>query len=321
MENNQKDSANEIDLLEVLGKVWHWVERIVQIVFVFFVRKSLWFISFIAVILIGDYITYKATKPLYYTVMTAKMNVLDNAFAINHINELNASATSGPEFWMAEFNLPDTAIAKHINFIGGYWGVAFSKQRDYAEAVDFKGNYARDTVNNRRIEDRFYVAVKVYNKDVQPYLTKGVVDNICNNQFAQEQNNLRKAQLQERISELSRQIRVLDSLQRYEYFLKDAKVAKPSGGQLMVLAEKEKTLYHNEILKLYSERQKLERELQLNPDPVTVIQGFGVTSQLEVKFIDTAKQAVVFGFFLALIAALVWDNRKWLIEKIVKPRK
>jgi hypothetical protein len=37
MENTQKGSVNEVDFLELLGKIWSWIEQVVQKIFVFFV--------------------------------------------------------------------------------------------------------------------------------------------------------------------------------------------------------------------------------------------------------------------------------------------
>jgi len=316
MENTQKNSVNEVDLLDLLVIVWRWIELAVQKTFVFLVRKSLWFIAVILVMLVISYFRYTTQRQVYSTMMIARMNVQDNAFAINYLNNLNASA-SNPKIWQRVLNLPDTLLAQQVKSVGGFWGISFSKG-DFVDVVDFNKKYTSAVVRDsliRRIKDCFFVKADVYNSDVLPYLTKGLVDNICNNPFIQEQNVLRKAQARERIAELNRQIRVLDSAQRYEYFVKNA---NPLGTQLTVISEKEKKFYHDEILRLHGERQWREENLLLNPEPVTVIQGFGATLQQKTTFFSVASPMVAIAFLLALILSLAWDNRKWLVEKVVQ---
>jgi len=330
MENTEQKSVNEIDLIEVSGKVlkqmgifFKWAASIVQQVFIFFLRKSLWFAICIIAMLAFSYGVHKMRKPLYSTMMVARMNVLDNAFAISYVNNLNASL-SDVHLAKKVFNLPDTSFAKHIKSIQGYWGVAYFEGGS-VDFIDFAWKHItpsvmRDTLDkSHRVNDRFYVKVGVSSDTVQPYLTKGLIENICSIPYLQELNADRKARVRERITVLERQIKVLDSLQYYEYFVKDAKTVKPSMmGQLLLLNEKEKTLFHEEIMKLHNERFYYESDLKVNPEPATVIQGFETNFQRESSYFRAAKRMLVIGFLLTLVAALAWDNRKWLVDVIIK---
>ncbi|MDR2937792.1 MAG: hypothetical protein LBU92_02490 [Prevotellaceae bacterium] len=327
MDNMQKDASKEVDLLELsgkmlgaLGKCCGWLLQLLQVVFVFFLRKIWWFAACVLLVVAFSAATYKVQKASYSSMLVAKMNVLDNAFAISYINNLKASL-SDIQLTQKIFNLPDTALAKQVKSIEAFWGVSYFHGGSTVDKVDFKWEHTsalalRDTMAATRVGDRFFVRASVYNGSVLAYLTKGLVENMCSLPYLQELNGIRKVQVNARVAELSRQIKVLDSLQHYEYFVKDAKTMKPSMmGQLMLLSEKEKTLLHNEIMRLSNERLALETDLQLNPNPITVIQNFETNLQPEVLFFSIAKRWLLVGFLLTLIAAIAWDNRKWLAEK------
>jgi hypothetical protein len=167
---------------------------------------------------------------------------------------------------------------------------------------------------------------------VQQHLTKGLVDNICRIPHIQELNELRKLQKTERIAKLNREIKVLDSVQFYDYFVKDAKVGAvaQTTGSIVLMSESdaapqthrvritEKSFFHEEILKLQHERHLLEKDFLVSLEPVMVIQGFETNLQRE--GFCMSGQALVFGFLIALFAALAWDNRKRIAEMTEKNR-
>jgi hypothetical protein len=114
----------------------------------------------------------------------------------------------------------------------------------------------------------------------------------------------------------------LDSLKNEEYFTRnETKLEKQ--GSLMILNEKEKKLYHTDIINLYQKKQSVERDLFLYPEPFEIIQDFSVPRSAEnswIKILWTMEKiAVAFG----IIFILVYDQRKriWnLIKKSMKTR-
>lgn len=311
-------------LLDLCKSLYAFAEKL----FVYGVQKSLWFVTFIMVALILSYVWYKAAKPVYSSIMVAQVNVLDNAFAIDFVNGLGRSATQ-PAEWQKIFNLPDTVLAQQISSVGAYWGIDYTMD-GAMDMVDFNNKFSRPQKDSVyfRIPDKFYVRAMVYDREVLPYITKGIVEKFSSNQFVRQQNELRKAQLKERIVELSYQIRLLDSLQRYEYFIKPSKSSKAdksnmvaqTQGQMMIFTEKDQRLYHGDILSLHNERLSLEHQLQRS-EPVTVLQDIDVAPSMETTYMSLAKPMAIYAFLLAIVCALVWDNRRWWMDKIFHSQK
>ena len=326
MENKDKNSQNEIDLIEISGKMaekigqfFKWITLVAQHLLVFLLRKILWFALVFVLILGYSRLTRQAPSSFYSTMMVARISVLDNAFAINYINSLNASLAN-PEFVQKAFDLPSVELAGQIRSIEAFWGVSYFGQG--TDVIDFEQKYTvpaalRDTTT-QRVDDRFYIRARVLSSEVQPYLTKGLIENINSLPYLQEANADRKINVQAQISDLNSQISRLDSLQRYEYFVKDARNMRPQQmGQLLLFTEGEKQLYHEEIMRLREERAQLESDLLLNPDPVTVIQGFETNLQHEQSAsASSTRRRLMKGFLLTFVLALAWDNRKWLKAKM-----
>ncbi|MDR3329433.1 MAG: hypothetical protein LBS63_04930 [Prevotellaceae bacterium] len=338
-------SEKEISLEDIIGKSkfvfvqigllfkWllhlvEWLLHLVEWLFLFGVRKSLWFIGFVFVGFIVSYATYKAAKPAYSSLMVTRMNVLDNAFAIKFINELGTSAHDSAE-WNQLLSLPDT-MGKHVVSINAYWGVDYNGD-GIMDFIDFKRTFNRprttfEDTTYVLLTDVFYIQALVYNIDVLPYISQAIVEKINNNPHVLKQNAVRKAQTQAKIDEINHQIKLLDSLQRYEYFIKPGKHDSKSNnsystqiqGQLMVFTEKEQRLYHNDVLQLYTARLELERQLEFQ-EPMTVIRDINSSTLLETNFTSYATKGIIVSFSLALLWALLWDNRKWLTKKIVEP--
>ena len=118
-----------------------------------------------------------------------------------------------------------------------------------------------------------------------------------------KENQLRKKQLDERIRAIEDEKFLLDSLRKKEYF--KSKESVQLSTDKMVLVERERKLYHNEVLALENQRQELIWERDVCPDGILFTSKFEINPHPRNFWL---KQCFIFGclfLFLGLaIAAL-----------------
>jgi len=81
---------------------------------------------------------------------------------------------------------------------------------------------------------------------------------------------------------------------------------------MVILNEKETKLYHDDIIKLYNRKLALEKELSINPDPITVIQDFTQLAKADNPLIKFLKTWVVIFAVFGFSFAILWQYRKRL---------
>jgi len=85
---------------------------------------------------------------------------------------------------------------------------------------------------------------------------------------------------------------------------------------MIVLNEKDFKLYHETLLGLQSRKQDLEKELELYPEPITVIQPF---TELGIEKVNLIKELIgkaIFGALIGFIVSLLWQYRKDMINAV-----
>jgi hypothetical protein len=117
------------------------------------------------------------------------------------------------------------------------------------------------------------------------------------------------------IEDYNQEIKKLDSLQKSYYYKQLTQAAQNT--QMLFLNEKDVKLFHKDIIELVNRKMDLERELVVDPDPITVIQDFTSLSKEEnpwSKYVKkTTPSFALFGFVLSIF----WQHRRkiWTIIK------
>jgi hypothetical protein len=153
---------------------------------------------------------------------------------------------------------------------------------------------------NRRLYGNFCIQLQVFDTTILKELRIRLFDYMSNNKRVRLMNEIRIAQAKEIIPVYSKEMSDLDSLKNEEYFTRnETKLEKQ--GSLMILNEKEKKLYHTDIINLYQKKQSVERDLFLYPEPFEIIQDFSVPRSAEnswIKILWTMEKiAVAFVLF------------------------
>ncbi len=266
----------------------------------------MWLAAFIAIGFIVAFSFYKISTPVYVSTMMAQVNVLDNTFMINEVNEIG-SVQSTPVLSQL-LSVPDT-IAKSILALNAYYGI--DQGDGILSYIDTKNRFRYDPDNSaRRIPRVFYIQAKVSDESVLPLIEKGIINVLNTNAYIVEANDIRLQQVRERLTQVNYQLNLLDSVQRTDYF-KNPRDLRASSGQLLLMNEKDRKLYHDDILGLYGTKQALEEATaEYNKQPITVISNFSALSAVDNPLTTYLKFWVPAFFILGLGFVLVRHFRK-----------
>lgn len=321
--NLKTNASDEIDLLELFGKMWRgikngisWCGNLAKDFFLLLIRKSLWIAGFgIVGVIVG--IIFFSTSPRYYSSeMTAISNALDNNYIISSINLLNdLFRDKNYEIASNYLEIP-IREAEKIRSIAAYYGIDVNKD-GVVDYVDYNGTYNPKDTSVKRSSSFFFIKLEVYSENIFVPARDGLKKYIYKNNYILENNRIRIAQSENMISSINQEIQKLDSLQKIEYF-EVPRTQKASTSQMVILNEKEIKLYHEQILGLEREKLKIQRDIAINKDPITVVQDFTPLSRAEnpaSKYI--IKWGLLFAF-LGFVTSLLWQFRKSIIKLIVE---
>jgi hypothetical protein len=312
---NAKENKNiEIDLLDILLRIWNGLSKVFRGTLIFFLRKSLWLLLFI---LIGGgvgFLLYSISQRYYTSTMMAQMNVLSNTYAVDYTNRLGEITDS---LGYAKFlNIPASA-AKHISSVKAFYGIDTDGDGnvDYIDVTNTFQFNSQDTIK-KKVPRIFYVQVTVSKPSILHFIDKGITTALKSNPHFIARNKIRLEQLKETIAELETQYQRLDSLERLEYF-NNERLTSRTAGQVLVLNEKERQLYHEPLLKIRNEISLLKQELILYSEPITIIQGFPALSIID-NPLDVYIKRWVLVFLVTGIIFLIIKHHWTKISKLIK---
>jgi hypothetical protein len=321
--NNRPQTTDEIDLLELFGKMWqgfkngvNWLINLILKFFLLLIRKSLWIISFGIIGLIVGYVLYINTKRFYSSEMTAISNSVDNAYIVNSINLLNDLFKEKNYPIAANYLDIDTAKAKQIKSIEAFYALDYNKD-SIPDLIDYDKTYNPKDTSIKRMEDFFVIRLEVFNERVFTSARDGIINYINRNKFITENNEERLRQNSALIESLKSEIKKLDSLQKVEYF-ELPMMQKANTNQMVVLNEKDRKLYHNDKLRLEEKLLKIEKDMTINREPITIVQDFTPLSKAENPYSKYAKNFGLLFAILGFILSIIWQYKRKIFDLIVK---
>jgi hypothetical protein len=300
--NTREVQDSEIDLLDILSRVWKGVGTAFRVTTVFLIRKSLWLAGFIILGGCVAFLFYKTSERHYTSTMMAQANVLTNNYVIDYVNQLGE--IRDPLVRARVLNIP-ISDSKHVKGINAFFGIDMDKDGnpDYIS----KNAYDRRDTTLKKVPVIFYVQVKVSEESVFSSISGRIIEALKNNPHLVERNKIRIEQLHERITELEGQYQRLDSLEQFEYFSSERLMLKTTG-QMLVLNEKTRQLYHDPILSIRNSILSLQQELVLHSEPITVIHDFPTLSITDNPLMSYVKKWVLIFFGIGIIFLLIRHN-------------
>lgn len=318
---NQRPT-DEIDLLELFNRIGlgikkfsYWIIGLIKSFFLLLIRKSIWIITFSIIGGFVGYYFYNTTPRFYSSEMVARSNSMNNSVIVNSINLLNDLFENKNYNALSSYLGTSSKEAEKIRSIEAFYGIDINKDK-IADFIDYDKTYNPKDTTQKRLPDVFYLRINVYDETIFSNVRDGIKKYISTNPFILQNNEVRVRQAKSMISEYQSEISKLDSLQKVQYF-EVPKMQKGGNSQMIVLNEKEAKLYHNDILSLYNKKLILEKDLVLNPDPITIIQDFTQLSKAENPLIKFLKTWVIVFAILGLLSSLLWQFRSktWYLIK------
>ena len=302
----------EIDLIDLMGRFFSWcgrvfvslaklINKVLLWVFLFFYRT--WKYYLIALLFVVALFVYKARLPKFYDCnMRVQSMCVNSSYPINLVNE-----------WNYKMFLPDT-ISKQIRGINATYLIDYNgdghpdavEQYDSKAMKDTTAAYAR-----KRMTHFFNINVELFIKEdstILDSIKSALMDYLSNDSWIVEQNRIWQIQNAATIDRIKKEINILDSLQIKEYFSENAKFGIERDGSFLMISEKDKRLFHDEILNLLSKEQSAERYFY--PEAFRVIQDFTIPTAPINTTMYNAKKSFILVLFFATILIFFLDRRK-----------
>lgn len=329
---NQVTPQHEVDLYEILQRVFNairnffvsifsWIFRIIGIsaeyCFYFCIKHFIFlFISGILGLSIG-YISSKTAKPYYESNLIARSNIVSNSDMINYINRLHYMAKEKDTISLAKVLKLDLLTTGSIQDIQAYWMIDENKD-GIPDKIDYENKFDPDTLKPaRRIDNKFYVNLTVYNNTIIDSIQNGLLYYINSSRHIQNLKNDKKIRIAELIKKTEKELVDLDSLKRFEYFYKeDQPVLKLNEILVQSTEKKEARLLYTNVLELYKEKQRLDMIYRLELEPITILEEFPPNQVAVNKTIRKMFISGVLFFFLAVSLILIRDNFRKILNII-----
>lgn len=309
---NKEKNTEELDLWDLLKTIWNACYSAIGKFLLYLLRKSLWIISFM-VLGIAFCIFLSSTAKKYYSSTVQMRSNVNSSLIISQIDVLNDLIKAGKYEELAlALQLP-VEVTKEVKSIKGLYAVDANKDGypDYADVNEEVKKNPRDTTI-KKLDEYLYLNLEVYSDVVFPNVAKTLKSYIKKNEFLGRENDIIRAQGEALLIELKKQVSLLDSFQKVEYF--DKTRSGYSSQQLFMLGDKSQTLYHGDYISLYNQQLEKERELELYNEIVTIIQDFPPLSTPANPLMSYLKKYVWKFMLLGFVCAILWDNRKFILS-------
>ncbi|MFN8259038.1 MAG: hypothetical protein U0W24_25335 [Bacteroidales bacterium] len=320
MKENMENKTNEIDLIELLQKIGDMIRNglnklgnLLMEFLVLLVKKSLWIIGFTILGACIGFFLFSLTKRYYTSEMMARSNAVDNSIVINAINQLNELCLNNNRIMLAQYLGTDIESATKVKSIKAFYAIDNNKD-GFVDEADYENTYNPSDTTKKRSNYIFYLKVEVFDEKVFPIVNHGTKKYINQSPYVSLNDSIRKVQALNMINYYNNEIQKLDSLQKTYYYRQMP--AESKNNQMIILNEKEIKLVHSDIINLNRAKLDLERSLQIDIDPITVLQDFTVLSREENPWTKYVKMFGILFAVLGFVLSLIWEHRRRICEII-----
>jgi len=315
--NNRNDEIDLLDLFRRMGrgiaKMSRAIGRGILVSVVFILRR--WIplsISIIAGVGIS-YLMKFSSEPFYTSNMVLRNNAAPIADVVNYINRLHIYCEEGNTDELSTALMMESASISNIIDISAHWII--DRNRDgIPDFTDFNNKHDVYDSINVIMRDRFDVRVQIKSSQELTSLKNGLLSYINSDSLFQHMNRVRLKHDRELLARFDYDIIQLDSLQKFKYFEETRNKQPQSGGQMIFLQEQKTQLVYPDIHSLTRDKQKLESEIELYNDIITVLSDFSIPAMRENGGLYYGKKFIPIFFFGTLLILILIHNRKKIIE-------
>ncbi|MDR0712011.1 MAG: hypothetical protein LBF67_06685 [Prevotellaceae bacterium] len=258
----------------------------------------------------GGALCYDLSIKIYRSEAIIRSNSLASNIIVGNIESLNNLFRSGNYAELSSLLRISKSGATKISRLSVYYGLlpVESNSNTLNQPVYYVSEDWHDTAAGLIPSRYIKIVAEVFDENVYPQLTSGLLTFISRNSFNSELNTLRVEQLRSQITYIEQGISTLRRLQATPtpYNTTFPPVlelnSSPKKGELVQLQDA--------ITSLQDKKIEIERELALFAQPVTVIADFSKVYRPVNNRLTYMLLGAIIAFALGLTALLLRDNRK-----------
>lgn len=344
-ENKKTQSNDEIDLIEVAkktaqlaGKATNKLGELLLIFFKgvytgiifsirFLFRNAIIIIAFAIAGYFAGNLYINISTPYYKTTATIQSNTIANASLIDYINRIHTLAASRDSISLSEQLNITVSEASNIKDLQAFWMI--DKNKDgIADEVDYTNSFTPDTISNTvRITNKFVAQLLTYDPENILPTQYGLEAYINTYPRINQISEVKKVNLQSEIERLDDEIEILDSLKKYEYFVKEKELRKYKQNvvklnELLLQTgsdvEEPTRLLHTDILELANINLENIRQLELESEPYIFLSKFvKVNNPVNIQTETGIRSKIMLLFVvMATFLALIFKYRKLIYAQL-----
>lgn len=318
MEN--KNNEQEVDLLDIITLCFSKINSF----FHSLLSLGAWFLrfvyrhkkAFLAVLVAAVAFSFFWSRPenrKYRMEAEIRINVMDAFFYHDMVDVIDHYCKNSDQGLMCGMLGLDENMCNRIKRAQSFFYV--DKLKDGTpDEICYEDKYIADTTK-RQMEDRLLIRVVVTDTTDMNKIKNGLQYYFDNNPMVSRMNKERMAQLDGKINSLTNESVLLDSLRRNEYFHKSNPDVKLGGS--LFLTEKDKQLYHGELLNLENTMNKVRYEKAVSATSVNFVSDFfmvKIVNNLFITFIISFSLM----FLTAFLILLVLEKKKQIVDFLEK---
>lgn len=311
---NTNNDEREIDLIDLMGRFFSWFGNICKTVFLgilyFIVRNRYLYLLSIVIIVISTCVKSKYAVKYYDCTLVVQTKSVKSSEIISLINN-----------WNYRKSLPENLLSA-IKSINGTYMLDYNKDGIGDEVEKWTGKIVSDTaIINKRLTDAFCVNAQIYiadNDTILDAIRDALLEYLSNDKWVIDQAKIRQREGALLMDRIDKEITILDSLELSEYFETNDKYKLDKNGGLMMISEKDKKLYHSDLINLVYQKNNIGRNYY--SEIFKIIQDFSLPLQAVNNPFANFTKSFLLIMFLATVVILIIDQRKGL-KKLVEDSK
>lgn len=335
--DNLKDKEKEIDLLEVTGNVaksvkkgsvvlFSFLWKIINLIFIIIYRlfnfglNSWKWAAIVAIIgASSTYYLYNKSEPYYNSDGYGISRITSSQEIIQIINSISIPNDSLNVTLKNDLNL-NPEVYNNIISLQASWLIDINGD-GISDFVDYNNDYIFDAKKDSlavRMKDRFNVRVQVKNQTITDEVQTALLKYLSEHPFIKNLNSGRLNTIEGMVNVYGDQATMLDSLQYYEYFIeKQGNGNTLNGfkfGEFELLAgdnQKDKRLYHQDIISLKENAISSQSSLIYNTEPILFVGNLNNTSSRANGLMMYAKKVAYPLIPLALLFFVIFKRKEF----------
>ena len=310
MDNNENQELDLLDVLKSIGnaivnfftKTLHIFGWLIRLIYQY---KYVCIASIVLFVLLGLYIN--RTK-IYRAETDLKIISYPSYYVKDILDPLHLQSISGNEGVLSkELNMSIEDVKKITDIKCFYYIDLY--RNGTPDYIDYEGKYDVNDTTSIILPWRLRIRVEGKDTSLFPRMTEALLHMLTNNEQIKRENELRTIQLDDRIAFVDREIQLLDSLRKKEYFQKKRELSVALD-KAILLNERDMKLFHSDMLDLDKAKSDLVWERTFYAQGLLFENEFSYDSRPINGKSKTLPKFVLFGFLFGMLLSCGWKFKE-----------